>query len=218
MPIRMTVPERKGGRLPENPKLVAPEDPALTPKTVYVPDEPVYGDDEPGLRDEQQVARTEILMAKGVRDRRQLMALLNVGDYRTMDRYIKRVYARWEMLGANRDFARHRGEGLARLDMLESELWSRVSNTGDDRVALVALKTITDVQKQRMDLLGLTPKVVERLTTQGNDNIPFTKRLATHDMMARVASRMLSLVEERTGPRRGADTVIEGNVETIDAA
>jgi hypothetical protein len=192
-----------------------PVAPDLAPKHVVVPDVPTYGSDDPTLRDEQQVARTEILMTKGVRDRRQLMALLEVEDTRTMDRYIKRVYARWELLGANRDFARHRGEGLNRLDLIESETWSKISNAEHPGIALMALKLVTEVQRQRLELLGLTPKVIAELTSQAGDNIQFSKRIATHDTLSRVASRMMSMIEERTGPRRVTASVEPGPVEAV---
>lgn len=170
----------------------------LAPTTVVVPDPPMYGSDDPALRDEQQVARTEILMTKGVRDRRQLMALLDVDDHRTMDRYIKRVYARWEQLGASRDLSRHRGEGLNRLDMIESEAWAQVGNAEQAGLKLLGLKLITEVQKQRLELLGITPKVISDMNNSASDNLKFTQRVATHDTLSRVAKRMMMMVEERT--------------------
>lgn len=107
------------------------------------------------LRDEQQVLRLEILMMKGVQAKHQLMELLGIADYRQLDRYIKRVHARWELEGATSDLRRERGEGLQRLDMIESELWTSLSNTGDQRVKQKALKNLMRLQRLRNDMTGL---------------------------------------------------------------
>jgi len=175
----------------------------LAPEKVAVPMEPLADPAEEGpLYDEQQVLRTEILMAKGIRDRRQLMALLDVGDYRRMDKYIDRVNARWEMIGAANNLNRHRGEGLQRLDLVESEMWSLISNTEDDKVKIVTLRSILEVHAQRTQLLGLTQRVVERMTgTDGVAVVEFATRVSTHDKMSRLAQRMLQMIEERTGTK-----------------
>lgn len=201
------------------------------PERVKIPPPPTYDGDDQLLRDEQQVARVEILMTKGVRDRRQLMVLLEVDDPRQMDRYMRRVFARWELQGTTRDFSRHRGEGLFRLDLIESELWASISNADAPQIKMVALKNLIDVQKQRSEMLGLTPKVIEALgDASGESNIAFTKRLATHEKLSLVASRMLALIEERTGevaqaarqavPDRGEveDLVIEGSATSVSDA
>jgi hypothetical protein len=172
----------------------------LTPRQVKVPAPPVYDESERTLRDEQQVARVELLMVKGIRDRRQLMALLEVDDPRQMDRYMARVRSRWELYGSTADFAQHRGEGLARLDLIESELWSRMQNSQDDRLVMAALRNLLEVQRQRADLLGLSPKVIEHMVTvDSGDDIAFSTRIATHDKLARLLSRMMGLVDERLG-------------------
>lgn len=178
-------------------KAKAAADAEFTPSKIGVPDPPTYEDQT--LRDEQQVFRTEVLMTKGVRDKRQLMTLLDVTDHRQMDRYIKRVHARWELIGTSRDYTRHRGEGLQRLDLIEAELWSTVQKTDDPRVAIVALNTITTVQRHRVELLGLTPKVISSLIAEGDAGSDFSKRLATHDALAIVAARMMDKIEERMG-------------------
>ena len=49
-----------------------------------------------------------------------------VNGWGNMERYIKRVDARWELLGQSQNLARHRGEGLARLDLIDRTLWARV--------------------------------------------------------------------------------------------
>ena len=180
----------------------------LLPPVVTVPEAPNHGTesfDERNLHDEQQVLRTEILMTKGIRARRQLMVLLEIDNAVVMDRYIKRVHARWEMFGSNQDYARHRGEGLSRLDLIESELWSRLGNI-DPKAApgtsVAFLNALLHVQKQRFEVLGLTPKVIAHIgATTAVQGLEFARQVASHDRLAMIAARMLTMIQERTGPR-----------------
>ena len=130
---------------------------------------PIYSrEDDPALHDEQQVARCEELMIRGLRRPTELMRALGVRRHETVMRIIRRVYARWEMTGLSHDHARNRGEGLARLDKLEARLWMKMDATGamtpDTKECIVILKTILDVQKQRSELLGLTEGAVNTRT------------------------------------------------------
>lgn len=197
-------------------KKVSDAERATLPPRVDVPVEPIYSDTGPdrALYEEQQVSRVEILMIKGIRTRRTLMTLLEIKDVRQIDRYIARVHARWEMLGSSQDHARHRGEGLNRLDLIESELWSRMQNKGDDRAAAVVLMQLLQVQRQRSELLGLTPKIIERIGAATDDSIAFTRSVSQHERLSLVAARMLQLIAERTArpPERTID-----HVEAIDA-
>ncbi len=176
------------------------------PVEVDVPDPPTYrpkGEGEPGeaaLHDEQQVVRVELLMLKGIRNKRHLMEMLQIDDDRAIDRFIKRVHARWEMGGTTREHARHRGEGLNRLDLIESEMWSKLSNLDQKtspQVALNYLTAITNVQKQRNELLGLTPKVIAHIGAGAEADLEFSRRAAVHDRLSHVASRMLHMIEDR---------------------
>lgn len=166
---------------------------------VGIPPEPTYDEDDRTLRDEQQVARTEMLMMKGIRDRRQLMMLLQIDSTQQMGRYMDRVIARWELIGSTQDYSRHRGEGLSRLDLIESELWTSVSNESDKSKNLTAIKYILEVQKQRGELLGLTPKVIERITVSGEAvGTTVSKNIAGQERLTMLAERMLKLVAART--------------------
>ena len=106
---------------------------ASMPSHIDVPSAPIIYDprksEERPLYEEQQVCRVELLMAKGIRRKRQLMSVLQIKDHRQIDRYIARVLALWEMTGTSREHARHRGEGLNRLDLVESELWSKLGTS-----------------------------------------------------------------------------------------
>jgi hypothetical protein len=174
------------------------------PPYVNVPNEPLYNRTEDrALYEEQQVGRVELLMTKGVRGKRALKGMLNMTQAE-VDRYIPRVHARWEMFGASRDHARHRGEGLHRLDMVEQRLWMTIQEKpGSPPIPARELAKITrsilEVQKQRNVLLGLTPKVIERLDMDVGNNLNFSNSAATHQRMAMMAPRMLEIIEERYG-------------------
>jgi hypothetical protein len=169
------------------------------PTRVEAPPEPTYDQSDPALHDEQQVARTELLMVKGIRQKRMLMTLLSIADHRKMDRYIARVLARWELVGTSQDHSRARGEALTRLDLIDSELWSKLQNQGDVRVSIVILSTLLNVQRQRTEVLGLTPKVIERIGSLDSGNVAFSKQAAAHERLSMLAARMLRMVEEREG-------------------
>jgi hypothetical protein len=175
---------------------------ASMPSHIDVPSVPIYDprkSEERPLYEEQQVWRVEHLMAKGIRGKRQLMTLLDIKDHRQIDRYIARVSARWEMTGTSKDHARHRGEGLNRLDLVESELWSKLGNIEDPRIRIKTLKAILDVHDRRVELQGLTPKVIERIGLDKASTVDFSKSKVSHDKVSRIAARMLELIGERTG-------------------
>lgn len=176
---------------------------------------PLYGRDEAReLWEEQQVMRAENLMTRGLRDRARLMESLQIDDRRTMDRIIRKVHARWEMAGLNRDHAQARGEGLARLDMVERQLWIKLDASEnrvvdgkvvvvpacDTKEAIVILKTIADIQKQRSELQGLTEKTIERLGQAGSGaSAAFAQRVGGYEQLAAIASRALQMLEHRHG-------------------
>jgi len=119
-----------------------------------IPPEPTQRDRI--LRDEQQVLRVEILILKGIQAKHQLMELLEIEDYRQLDRYIKRVYARWELEGTVSILRRERGEGLQRLDLIENELWVSLSNTTNHAVKQRVLKNLMRLQRLRNDMIGFS--------------------------------------------------------------
>lgn len=192
-------------------RALTPEEREIVTPRFDVPAEPTYGADQRVLRDEQQVLRCELLMMKGIRSKRTLMTLLEVEDERQIERYIQRVYARWEMVGTAQDHTRNRGESLSRLDLIESELWSKMQNIEDSltpnakgrggldgaKVSVVYLSTLLQVQRQRAELLGLTPKVIERIGMVNADTVQFTRNAASHERLSMLASRMMQVIEDR---------------------
>lgn len=178
-----------------------------TPRTAYVPPDPTYDRDggEPGdrvLHDDQQVARVELMMLKGIRSRRTLMTLLDVDDPRLMDRYIKRVHARWELGGVSQEFARHRGEGLSRLDLIESEMWAKLQNLDDKaspQISLNYLKALADIARQRADMLGLTPKVIAHIGAMDDGTSDVAVLNRDQHRVVTVLNRIQSMIAERMG-------------------
>lgn len=208
MPRKKKEPVRAAGATDLEVEVLEAVDDPLQPERLRLPPPAIYSEDEDRtLHDEQQVARVEILMTKGVRNRSQLMQALGVTDGRKMDRYIKRVHARFELTGVNRDHARHRGEALARLDLIERQLWAAMESddTGrppDVRIMLVTMRQLLDVQDQRNTLLGLTPKVIERLGQEGSvATLAFSAKLGNQQMMGRLAGRMLAMIQQQKGEK-----------------
>ena len=171
------------------------------PVSVTVPDGPQYqkGTNNEPEYEAQQVARVELMMLKGVRSKRVLQELLDISDTRALDRYMRAVHARWELVGTANDFARNRGEGLHRLDLIDSELWSRLGNVdtkASPLVALAYLRAISAIQEQRGAMLGLTPKVIAAIGT-GDDSInDFQRANAAHDKLAMLMRRLSDKIED----------------------
>jgi len=178
-------------------KMLPPDQDMTTPRSIKVPPPPTRGEDEGPLRDEQQVLRTEEMMLKGIRHRLTLMKLLEIDDPRQMDRYMERVKARWEMVGSNQDFARARGESLQRLDKLEYAMWTRLDEVKNHALAAGLGRTILSIAAHRADLLGLTPKIIATIGNPTDSDQLFKKESAAHERVARLASRMVELLDER---------------------
>ena len=181
------------------------------PPVITVPDKPIYANtpEERSRYEEQQVARVELLMVKGIRSRRHIMTLLEIDDPRACDRFIERVQARWDLIGTDQDYPRHRGEALVRLDLMESELWSKLQSVNDVRLYDKLINTLLIISDQRSSLRGLSPKVIERIGSLDGEAIEFTRSVQAHDRLSKIAARMLQLIAQRT-PR-----TIE-HVETLD--
>lgn len=165
----------------------------LDPARVNLPIEPTR--EEAGLREEQEVARCEILMLKGVRQIHQLSALLGHSRQKT-NALVRKVHARWEITAGAMDIRRHRGEALHKLDLLENELWSLMANTDDPREKIVSARTLLDVQDRRNPLLGLTPDALK--TFDGtSERDTFAAALGAHTQMKAMAERMSALLRGR---------------------
>lgn len=193
-------------------KLVPEDELEIMPQSVYIPAEPIYDRSENlNEYDEQQVARVELLMMKGIRSKAQLKVMLDIKNGATLERYIKRVYARWEVFGSTREYSRHRGEGLARIDLLESEMWSKYSNLdikASPQIALNYLSAISRLQQQRNDMLGLTPKVIAHITAGEDAGSEFSRMSFKHEALTKLVARMNEVIEQRA-------KVLEYNAQAI---
>lgn len=184
---------------------VSPEEAALIPTMLDIPEPPraerTAG--EVAEWEEQQVYRVELLLLKGVTSPRIIGELLDIDTRATVTRFIKRVHARWEMGGSTADHVKHRGAALARLDMIDSELWNRLSKIDNDQgasqqLALNTLSLLMRNQEYRSELLGLTPKVIAHIsagTSGAGDSV--ANRVTKNDMLLRVLERANHLVQER---------------------
>lgn len=175
------------------------------------PETTVTAKDDKALHEEQQISRVEMLMLKGVVRPDIIGAMLDLGTQH-VQKLQDRVHARWEITGGGRTIARFRGEALTRLDLLEQEAWSTygsLDNRKDpsvrDRVKVLGL--IASLQDQRSALLGLSPKVIERIGLLPDHSAEVLARFAAQKDLAVMATRLTQILAERRAALDG---------ETID--
>lgn len=175
----------------------------IEPFAVAVPPPPtIHETEDKALSDEQQVARVELMMLKGIKSVRILMTTLGIDSKPRMERLIQKVHARWEITGGGKDIKRHRGEALSRLDLVESELWVKFQNTDSAKDATPLMKLILEVQSQRNDIIGLTPKVIERLALMPEQTSEIANRLAKQAGLSLMAGRLAEIIAERRAQLR----------------
>lgn len=185
-------------------------------KELARPPAPTYDRaEDKALYDEQQVARCENLMMKGVRDKNKLMALLDVHSSAQMEGFMRRVEARWELGGSVKNLHMQRGEQIAKLNMIENELWIQlqaveaaqdgVNEKGesiripiDVKAFTMLLREIRETNRDRADMVGLTKEVIEQMVmSEGDQSVEFRFRSETYDQTRKLASLMMSLVERK---------------------
>lgn len=165
------------------------------------PQPTVAASDDKAAHDDQQTTRVEMLMLKGLTRPEVIGQLLDLNTRTTM-RLIERVHLRWQISGGGRDITRFRGEALARLDLLEQETWARYAALGNrkdpsPRDEAKILKLLLDISVQRNALLGLSPKVVERLGLTPDQSAEVLSRLVAQRGLAQMAIRLTELLAER---------------------
>lgn len=146
--------------------------------------------------DEQQVARLEALMLKGVKDPKKLMALLSIPDLRVFNVYLRRVHARWEITGSDGAMKRFRGEALHKLDMIESELWVTAGKTNDERTNVVCMQQLMALNKQRQEIVGLSPEVIQKIVCVQDEGNEVLARVNKQAKMVEMLSRFSELLIE----------------------
>ena len=173
-------------------------------KTVVLPNTTITKDSDPSLYDEQMVAKIEIAMLKGYRDIKMVANLLGITNHQA-DKYMKRVYARWEVVGTANDLKRVRGEGLSRMAMMERKYWQIVETSSDPRAKIVALQSLMEINRQRDLYNGVTQKTMETINqrTEGHE---IQARLAKQSKLATMAKQLAHIIREEQDPeKRSAD-------------
>ena len=115
------------------------------------------------LDQERLITQAEVLMLKGHSSYSVIAKKLGIAGV-TAKQYMERVHVRWEVHGGRANHRKMRGEALARLHLIEQELW-RIVDTSPPQVNLSALKQIADVVAQQLLLQGLTQSVLEGMAT-----------------------------------------------------
>ncbi len=164
---------------------------------IHAPPTPtVTAADDKAAHEDQQTSRVEMLMLKGVVRPDVIGTMLGLGT-RQVQKLQARVHARWEITGGGRTIARFRGEALSRLDLIESEAWSRYSNLEDPKEGAKLLKLLLDIQSQRNALLGLSQKVAERIGLLPDQSEEVLARIAAQRGLAHMAARLAEILAER---------------------
>ena len=157
-----------------------------------------YGSNASLPDDEDDLATVEILMLKGDHRPDSIMKRAGLSSRDDAVSLMTRVHAKWRERGSTTDLRLVRGETLAMYDKIEEMTWDTMTRARDHKVKLVGARTLADLRKQRLDLLGYTPRIAEQIALKGSDTtLAFNKRLVAHDKMTAIAGTLLRLMEER---------------------
>jgi hypothetical protein len=97
---------------------------------------------------------------------------------------------------------------VLKLRRIETEMWEAYEAAKEKALAegkvfqveraMIALSQIKSVAMARAEMLGLTKERIDRMMeTEGEQNLDFKRKTEAFEQGARVASRLLDLVEER---------------------
>jgi hypothetical protein len=176
--------------------------PQATPprnKSLIGRNEPPPTEGKPHLEKEKTKSQVEILLLKGVITPNQIAVTLGL-THGTAKKYIEEVQYRWAVLGGAPRMRQMRGESRARLDLLTNELWAQHSNSKNEVIKMQALGQLIAVHDRRMQLDGLTPKMLHVLVTQTPDDersgLGVEDRMKGHQELVRLANALSSYVGE----------------------
>ena len=174
-----------------------PREAGVAKQVLFLPKTTIAKGDDLTLHEEQLVAKTEVAMLKGYRDAKMLAQLLQIAPAQA-EKYVKRVYARWEVVGTAHDLKRVRGEGLSRMAMLERKYWQIIETSKDARAKIVALQSLMAINQQRDLLNGVTPKTMEAASsrTEGHDVQAKIAKQARLGAMAKQLSKMIAEAQQ----------------------
>lgn len=156
---------------------------------VSVPDVP-YVDrySDPQQWDDQQMARIEMLMLKGVTEPRVLQQMLQMPDRNKIIRWIDRIHVKWATVGGGQKLKRYRGEAMNKLDLVQSELWVMANGMreSDSRGYIVAMQQIMAAIRFQGELSGLTPQAIERMNMAEDGANPAMQAIAKNERLMQV--------------------------------
>lgn len=184
----------------------SPNKKAGAPKSARVPPKSTYDPKTQRVEHtEAEVTRCELLMIRGVKERRLLAETLNI-SLATADDYMRRVRARWSVSGSEKNLHQYRGEQLTRLDDQEREIWEKVkflnlfkeSPRFDHKAFVSQMALILQLNRQRAEMVGLTPHMIEQIVqSDAVQPLDFGRNKGTHELAARLFSTMAVALEKR---------------------
>ena len=195
----------------------------VRPESVSLPSPTVDPNEEGSLYDEQQLARVELAMLQGMVDSKSLRSVTGINDLRQIDRLKRRVMARWEIVGTANDLRRVRGEGLARLNMVERKLWQIINSAGKGpdgaRLQLMALQQLSQFMSQRDLYNGVTQKSME-LVAHRTEGSEVAIRMAKQSKLASMAKALMGFVaeaqkESERVPPAGIGPILDDSENTL---
>ena len=119
---------------------------------------------------EKVISQIELLMLRGVTSPTLISQIIEV-PLSSVYLYVKAIGVRWDVLGGAQKHTKLKGEALAKLTLLESELWSLYLNAPADHTAAKAgaLKNIMEVLERKLLIHGLSPRVLENVGANLSD-------------------------------------------------
>lgn len=160
---------------------------------------------ESNLEDREKViSQIEVLMLRGVISPTLISQIIEV-PLSSVYLYVKAISVRWDVLGGAQKHTKLKGEALAKLTLLESELWTLYSNAPADHTAAKAgvLKHIMEVIERKLLIHGLSPRVLENSganlsDTEGIDSPREIMR--QHASVVGILSKVMQGIADKTEP------------------
>lgn len=158
------------------------------------------------LIEEQETTRIETLVLKGVRDASTIAKLLGLSRA-LVDKRLRKVYARWEVLGGGNVMKRARGEAISRTARLVLKLEEIIQDSKDNRERIVALKELHTLGCYLDTLRGLTPDAIAKLNMVAETNPVAARALKSDrelslisDLITRMKAKARGDIEETGKP------------------
>lgn len=179
-----------------------------------VPDAPTPGQTK-GEWEEQKVAQVEKLLLQGVREPALIQHYLNLSSRAQADTFIRRVKARWEVVGGTGNTRQDRGEMLAHIELLTNRIWSdyQAAATLQERAYLATL--MMRLIDQRMTLYGLTETSIRQVLIVTEDS-EVMERIKKQTKMAEFAALLAEKIARRRREMEDQNTITVDSETTRD--